>query len=203
MSPNASSRATSQRTSYGTGSMPPPSNGAGASRVHSTTPFGIGSPDATPSWNGYAPNRDDGRLVRSSGVAAGVATSCARIRVGSPGRLIPTRPAAPAATAARRFVRRFNNCSKRSRDIRSPLCAIRTESGAPVMHRRDAATPRSRNRCPCLTSERSLRQHTSGTGLRQLLKTVVGAKGGECQVMRSSGWRSLTLAGISTSTGTP
>ena len=37
--------------------MPPPgTSGSGASRVHSTTPFGVGSPDAMPSENGSAAN---------------------------------------------------------------------------------------------------------------------------------------------------
>src|SRR5215210_4509429 len=37
--------------------MPPPgSSGSGARRVHSTTPFGVGSPDATPSENGFPAN---------------------------------------------------------------------------------------------------------------------------------------------------
>jgi len=37
--------------------MPPPgSSGSGARRVHSTTPVGDGSPDATPSANGFPAN---------------------------------------------------------------------------------------------------------------------------------------------------
>src|SRR5687768_13066840 len=37
--------------------MPPPGrSGSGASRVHSTTPCGVGSPDAMPSENGFPSN---------------------------------------------------------------------------------------------------------------------------------------------------
>ena len=50
----ARSSATSQPTSMLAIGMPPPSSGFGARRVHSTTPVGSGSPDATPSVNGYS-----------------------------------------------------------------------------------------------------------------------------------------------------
>jgi hypothetical protein len=46
------SRAISHPTSTLAAGMPPPSSGSGASRVHSTTPSGKGSPDATPSVKG-------------------------------------------------------------------------------------------------------------------------------------------------------
>ncbi|GAB3739144.1 hypothetical protein GCM10027598_68150 [Amycolatopsis oliviviridis] len=52
---NAWSFAISQSTVYEASGIPPkPSgfSGAGASRVHSTTLSGSGSPEATPSWNG-------------------------------------------------------------------------------------------------------------------------------------------------------
>src|SRR5688572_18861662 len=53
----ASSSATSRSTSTGSGVIPPPtSSGRGASRVQSTTPSGVGSPDATPSAKGGAGN---------------------------------------------------------------------------------------------------------------------------------------------------
>ena len=47
-----SSLATSHSTATSPGGMPPPSSGFGARRVHSTTPLGRGSPEATPSVNG-------------------------------------------------------------------------------------------------------------------------------------------------------
>ena len=50
---NASSCASSQVTSTGVYGIPPNgSSASGASRVHSTTESGSGSPDATPSVNG-------------------------------------------------------------------------------------------------------------------------------------------------------
>ena len=49
----ASSSAISHVTSTLCGSMPPPgTNGCGARRVHRTTPFEVGSPEATPSEKG-------------------------------------------------------------------------------------------------------------------------------------------------------
>jgi hypothetical protein len=47
--------------------IPPPWSGSGARRVHSTTPWGRGSPDATPSVNGYAPRL--GVAVLSAGTS--------------------------------------------------------------------------------------------------------------------------------------
>ena len=60
-----SSSATSHRTPTGIGGIPPSgSSGRGASRVHSTTPVGSGSPLATPSANGSAANEAaDARVV--------------------------------------------------------------------------------------------------------------------------------------------
>ena len=47
------SDATCQRTPMSLAGTPPPStSGSGARRVHSDTPLGVGSPDATPSRNG-------------------------------------------------------------------------------------------------------------------------------------------------------
>jgi hypothetical protein len=47
------SDATCQRTAMSLAGIPPPStSGSGASRVHSDTPPGLGSPEATPSRNG-------------------------------------------------------------------------------------------------------------------------------------------------------
>ena len=51
---NVRSPATSHWTSTFAIGMPPPANGSGASRVHKTTLSGHGSPEATPSENGYA-----------------------------------------------------------------------------------------------------------------------------------------------------
>jgi hypothetical protein len=50
---NALSAAISHPTSIRAIGMPPPSSGSGARRVQRTTLSGQGSPDATPSVNGY------------------------------------------------------------------------------------------------------------------------------------------------------
>ena len=91
--PNASSRATCQRTDTGSAGIPPVGVwGSGASRVQSTTPPGNGSPEATPSVKGgpasFGPSRVTSRGERSD---RGTAT---------------TRPT-PAATPrnSRRFTR--------------------------------------------------------------------------------------------------
>src|SRR5215211_556732 len=49
-----SSSATCQPTSTASFGMPPPSSGLGARRVQITNPSGDGSPEATPSWNGWS-----------------------------------------------------------------------------------------------------------------------------------------------------
>src|SRR5687768_6063300 len=71
----ASSSATSQRTCTGSGSMPPPSTGLGARRVHNTTLVGYGYPEATPSENGSAVNLGFATAVThpASGVKAAIA----------------------------------------------------------------------------------------------------------------------------------
>src|SRR5262245_17259488 len=48
-----SSSAIIQSTSTALEPMPPPAIGSGASRVQSTKPSGVGSPDMTPKENGY------------------------------------------------------------------------------------------------------------------------------------------------------
>ena len=53
--------------------MPPPVSGWGASRVHNTMPSGSGSPEATPSENGYELKNIDTPLWRSA--SAGRATA--------------------------------------------------------------------------------------------------------------------------------
>ena len=69
MSPDASTSAndavvlSSQRTATSAGGMPPSTaSGSGARRVHSTTPVGSGSPEATPSVNG-SPNSTGASVV--------------------------------------------------------------------------------------------------------------------------------------------
>ena len=76
----ASSSATCQETSTGSGGIPPPSSGFGARRVQSTTPSGAGSPEATPSEKGLSENtgfvctapsaRDDQAAAAASDVVA-------------------------------------------------------------------------------------------------------------------------------------
>ena len=52
----ASSSATVHSTSTAVASIPPLFSGSGARRVQSTKPSGAGSPDITPSGNGYCLN---------------------------------------------------------------------------------------------------------------------------------------------------
>jgi hypothetical protein len=67
---------TSHVTSTSSSGMPPPFSGSGASRVHSTTLAGSGSPDATPSVKGSPDNSTGGKVdvvvVASVVVAASV-----------------------------------------------------------------------------------------------------------------------------------
>src|SRR5688572_139740 len=53
---NCSSSATTHETSTRSSCIPPPSSGFGASRVQITNPSAAGSPEATPSENGYPEN---------------------------------------------------------------------------------------------------------------------------------------------------
>src|SRR3954451_22926159 len=53
---------TSHTTGTSSSGMPPPASGSGASRVHSTTLVGSGSPEATPSVNG-SPDSSSGASV--------------------------------------------------------------------------------------------------------------------------------------------
>ncbi len=65
---NASSFATSHWTGIALSGIPPlPLSGAGASRVQSTAPSGVGSPDATPSVNGYPVKRGGAVRARANG----------------------------------------------------------------------------------------------------------------------------------------
>ncbi len=61
--PKSSESLTSHVTSMSSAGMPPPFSGSGASRVHSTTLVGSGSPDATPSVNGSDGRTTGGRVV--------------------------------------------------------------------------------------------------------------------------------------------
>jgi hypothetical protein len=71
--------------------MPPSaSSGCGASRVHSTTPSGVGSPDATPSENGSPAN---------GGMASAREASV-------PPNAAPTANDPPVRSSVRRLIRR-------------------------------------------------------------------------------------------------
>ena len=73
-----SSDAISQLTGTGAGSRPPPLMGSSASRVHNTTPVGVGSPEATPSVNGDAVHRGEmSAAPRARSFAYGIAQSVA------------------------------------------------------------------------------------------------------------------------------
>jgi hypothetical protein len=54
--PNSAVSLISQVTATSSSGIPPPLSGSGASRVHSTTLTGSGSPEATPTVNGSAGN---------------------------------------------------------------------------------------------------------------------------------------------------
>ena len=138
----ASSLATSQRTSYGIGSIPPPLSGDGARRVKSTTPPGVWSPEATPSVTyGNAPER----------AATGEAPRVARAPpgfVGRPVRLIAVKAAGPVSSARRRSARAASSHSKRVRSMVVTSFGL-VENGAPKWTRERGWTrpDGSRTRC--------------------------------------------------------
>ena len=53
--------------------MPPPVSGCGASRVHKTMPSGSGSPEATPSENGYELKTIEAPLCRRASTGSATA----------------------------------------------------------------------------------------------------------------------------------
>jgi len=63
MEPKSSESLTSHVTSTSSAGMPPPFTGSGASRVHSMTLVGSGSPEATPSVNGSDGSTTGGNVV--------------------------------------------------------------------------------------------------------------------------------------------
>src|SRR5262245_4094350 len=114
-----SSVATSHRTGTSTAGIPPPSSGAGASRVQSTTAPGSGSPDATP-----RANRPSGR---SAGTFGGRDPGCPSDP--QPGGPNPTSGiAAPAATAPVRNRRRDALVGRSSLVVMGPLSPSRART---------------------------------------------------------------------------
>ncbi len=126
MSVIASSLAISQTTSTDAAGTPPSdANGSGATRVHSTTPSGSGSPDAIPSVNGSDENPGS-----PTGVATGLAIGDASCAESARVNIVPD--AAAPSTNVRRFTdavfigrsdrRRSAFWSNRSRMILRTAC---------------------------------------------------------------------------------